>query len=207
MLIAIIILALSVSIDSFGIGITYGIRNTTLPISSKFILVVISFLFSFFAVFIGNTLLSLLSDTMIKIISVGLLILLGLWIIYISIREDNPKEIKTHKIFFKTFGITIQIIKNPSSSDLNDSKNIEKNEAVYLATALSLDSICVGISSSSFEFYNVLFPILVPLFQFIFINLGIKLGKKIILINSNLLKFWNILSGVLLIIIGLFRLF
>ena len=207
MLIAIIILALSVSIDSFGIGITYGIRNTTLPISSKFILVVISFFFSFFAVFIGNTLLSLLSDTMIKIISVGLLILLGLWIIYISIREDNPKEIKTHKIFFKTFGITIQIIKNPSSSDLNDSKNIEKNEAVYLATALSLDSICVGISSSSFGFYNVLFPILVPLFQFIFINLGIKLGKKIILINSNLLKFWNILSGVLLIIIGLFRLF
>ena len=87
MLIAIIILALSVSIDSFGIGITYGIRNTTLPISSKFILVVISFLFSFFAVFIGNTLLSLLSDTMIKIISVGLLILLGLWIIYIYKRR------------------------------------------------------------------------------------------------------------------------
>ena len=38
-------LAISSSIDSFGIGITYGIRNTKISNSAKLILFVISFVF------------------------------------------------------------------------------------------------------------------------------------------------------------------
>ena len=71
---------------------------------------------------------------------------------------------------------------------------------------ISLDSICVGITSSSFGIYSLLFPILVPLFQFLFLNVGIILGKKIVLYNTSIKK-WNILSGILLIIIGILRIF
>ena len=101
--------------------------------------------------------------------------------------------------------IIVPIMSYPISlPDLNNSKIIEKNEALYLAFALSLDSICVGITSSSFGMYSLLFPILVPLFQFIFLNAGIILGKKIVLYNTSLKK-WNIISGVLLIVIGILR--
>ena len=42
-----IVLALSVSIDSFGIGITYGIKNTKITNWSKLILFTISLIVTF----------------------------------------------------------------------------------------------------------------------------------------------------------------
>ena len=203
MLITIILLALSVSIDSFGIGITYGLRKTSLSTPAKFILFFVSLLFVGISTF-GYFLISILPTNVIKIISVVLLCLMGILIIYEAMNTNEKKEYKSHKIFLKSLGITIQIIRNPISSDLNNSKVIEKNEALYLALALSLDSICVGITSSSFGIYSLLFPILVPLFQFIFLNVGIILGKRIVLYNTSLKK-WNIISGILLIIIGVLR--
>ena len=200
MLLTIILLALSVSIDSFGIGITYGLRKTSLSTPAKFILFFVSLLFVGISVAFGYFLISILPANIIKIISVILLVFMGFLIIY----EAMKKEYKSHKIFLKSLGITIQIIRNPISSDLNNSKVIEKNEALYLAFALSLDSICVGITSSSFGMYSLLFPILVPLFQFIFLNAGIVLGKRLVSYNTSLKK-WNIISGILLIVIGILR--
>ncbi len=206
MLFTIILLALSVSIDSLGIGITYGLRKTSISTPAKFILFIISFAFVCISVTLGYFLISILPNNIIKTVSVILLCLMGFLIIYEAMNTTEKKEYKSHQIFLKPLGITIQIIKNPISSDLNNSKIIEKNEAVYLAFALSLDSICVGITSSSFGMYSLLFPILVPLFQFLFLNVGIALGKKIILYNTSIKK-WNILSGILLIIIGVLRIF
>lgn len=124
---------------------------------------------------------------------------MGIFIIYETYHKFSKKYEN------KTIDITMQIIKNPINSDLNNSNIIEKNEAIYLALALSLDSICVGISSSSFGLPSLFFPILVPIFQLLFINAGIFLGKKIIISNSISLKFWNFLSGILLIFIGFLR--
>lgn len=204
MLITIILLALSVSIDSLGIGITYGLRKTSLSTSAKFILFFVSLIVVAISVAFGYILISVLQANVIKIISVVLLCLMGILIIYEALNTNEKKEYKTHKIFLKSLGITIQIIRNPISSDLNNSKIIEKNEALYLAFALSLDSICVGITSPTFGIYSLLFPILVPLFQLIFLNIGILLGKKLVLYNTSLKK-WNIISGILLIVIGILR--
>lgn len=207
MIFLIIILALSVSIDSFGIGITYGIRNTSISRSSKLILFLMSFAFASTSVILGDFLFKIFPDSIVKTISSLLLVFMGFLIIYESYNKSIKKRQfpKERKIFLNFLGITIQIIKNPISSDINNSKIIEKNEALYLSLALSLDSICVGLSSSSFGISSLFFPILVPLFQFIFLNTGIFLGKKILLSNSISLKFCNLLSGILLILIASFR--
>ena len=175
MFLAILILAVSVSIDSFGIGITYGIRNTTINKLSSFALFIISFLFSGFSILVGNVIFSIISEHIVKLISVILLIGMGLWII-------------------------LETIKNP----------IILNEAIYLAIALSIDSFCVGISSASFGIFGLLYPFLVPVFQLFLLNFGIILGKKITKIhflNYIPLKFWNMISGILLIAIGIIRIF
>ena len=49
MLINSIVLAISSSIDSLGIGITYGIKNTKISSKAKIILLVISFLVTLIA--------------------------------------------------------------------------------------------------------------------------------------------------------------
>ena len=51
-----LILALSSSIDSLGIGITYGIKNTRISYMAKIVLFVISFLISFLSVCFGDIL-------------------------------------------------------------------------------------------------------------------------------------------------------
>ena len=168
MFLAILILAVSVSIDSFGIGITYGIRNTTINKLSSFALFIISFLFSGFSILVGNVIFSIISEHIVKLISVILLI------------------------------------------GINKSNTIELNEAIYLSIALSIDSFCVGISSASFGLFGLLYPFLVPVFQLFLLNLGIILGKKITKIhflNYIPLKFWNMISGILLIAIGIIRIF
>ena len=56
------ILAISSSIDSLGIGITYGLRKTKLYKIDKFILFVISFIMTLISGFIGNILKNILSN-------------------------------------------------------------------------------------------------------------------------------------------------
>ena len=60
MLITIILLALSVSIDSLGIGITYGIRKTSISSSGKFILFFVSLLLGVVSVAFGHFLIYIL---------------------------------------------------------------------------------------------------------------------------------------------------
>ena len=55
MLLNCILLALSVSIDSLGIGISYGIKHTKISKISNFTLFSISFLMTSFSIFIGNS--------------------------------------------------------------------------------------------------------------------------------------------------------
>ncbi len=185
MFFAILLLAISVSIDSFGIGITYGIRNTGISKSANIILFIVSLLFSGISILVGNVIFSIIPENIVHFISIILLIIMGLWII-------------------------LETIKNPIILDLNKSNIIELNEAIYLAIALSVDSVCVGISSASFEIYGLLFPVFVPIFQLLFLNSGIMLGKRFTTINSFKhipLKLWNMLSGILLIVIGIIRIF
>lgn len=57
MLLNCILLALSVSIDSLGIGISYGIKHTKISKISNFTLFSISFIVTSLSIIIGNTIL------------------------------------------------------------------------------------------------------------------------------------------------------
>ena len=60
-----------------------------------------------------------------------------------SINNFKKAEQKVYSFFIEFLGITIKIIKNPISSDLNNSNVIEPKEALFLSLALSLDSFCI----------------------------------------------------------------
>ena len=56
--------------------------------------------------------------------------------------------------------ITIKIIKNPISSDLDKSNTIDSKEALFLGLALSLDSYCIGIGFSMINSFSFFIPII-----------------------------------------------
>lgn len=209
-----IILATSVSIDSLGIGITYGIRKTKISSIAKVILFCISFVITSVSIVIGNVISQIFPVSITKFIGVFLLVGMGIWIIYQSItpkqevQEKQSKSIpKTYHIFLKSLGITIKIIQDPISSDLDHSKMIDAKEACYLGLALSIDSICVGIGSSIIGISSFFFPVLVAIFQLIFLSFGITIGKRVISSFPIPDNVWSIISGILLIGIGISRFF
>lgn len=230
-------LALSLSIDSIGIGITYGLRNTKIPIISKFILFLISVTFTTIALMLGNLITKFLPDYLANFIGSFILIFIGAWILF-QIFFDNNKEqehsgvasygdsLKTcpynpeiatiekyntepkiYSLFIKFFGITIQIIKHPISSDLDNSKVIDWKEAFFLGVALSIDSISVSIGGGITGLNSFLFPVLVATFHISFLFFGKFLGHKLVNIKKFPENICNVISGVLLIIIGVTRLF
>lgn len=86
-----ILLAISVSIDSLGIGITYGIRNTKIYLSSKIILFIMSVLITSLAVFLGSLICTILPSNFANYIGIFILIFLGFWIIYQSFDKGNMR--------------------------------------------------------------------------------------------------------------------
>ena len=66
MLINSLILALSSSIESLGIGITYGIKNTKISYRGKIVLFLLSFSISILAVWFGDMIKNIFSILCIK---------------------------------------------------------------------------------------------------------------------------------------------
>lgn len=215
MLLNCLLLAITSSIDSLGIGITYGIKNTKITMGAKLILFFISFVISVISIYFGNLLKYIFTDFLIHYLGRFLLILMGLFMCFQSLKkskqECNIKDDKDLKMsdnekiysfFIKCLGITIKIIKNPSSSDLDKSNTIDSKEALFLGLALSLDSFCIGIGFSMINSFSFLFPLLISFFQLFFLSLGNYCGKKLYTFHKLPDSIWSMISGILLIIIG-----
>lgn len=230
MLLSSISLALSVSVDSLGIGITYGLKNTRITNISKVILFAISLFISFLSIGIGNLLIYLLPEFFTKLIGVIIIVCMGIFVIFQAIKkkqedfkkesekiENNTinkpefnleqKEKRIYKFFIRPLGITIQIIRDPISGDLDNSQNIDAKEAIFLGLAMSLDSFCIGIGTSMMGISSLLFPFMIASFQLLFLYSGIYLGSKIVKHSNLPANIWNIISGGILIGIGILKIF
>ena len=110
MLINSFILALSSSIDSLGIGITYGIKNTKISFYSKIILFVISITITCLSLLLGNLLKNFLNTFSNNLIGCGILIFMGIYIIHQALKKNKNKT---------------NIFNDPISSDFDNSKTID----------------------------------------------------------------------------------
>ncbi len=218
MLINSLVLALSSSIDSLGIGVTYGIKNTRISILAKVVLFVISFSISVLSVWFGDMIKHIFSDFVTKLIGNLILISMGLFICFQAFRKSNSNieltpllntknyDEKIYSFFIDFLGITIKIIKNPTSSDLDASNSIDSKEAFFLGFALSLDCFCIGSCGSVLGINSFLFPLFISVFQLAFLSIGNLLGKKLHALSHFPDNVWSIISGFLLVLLGLVRL-
>ncbi len=241
-------LAIASSIDSFGIGITYGIKNTKISKLSKIVLFLISFFTCIISIWFGNFFKNFLPDFIADFIGSGILIFMGLFFCFQALHKsrnelsvnsfvnakktdykninDNKSvnnnefnnikkdksfniasedEAKIYSFFIKFLGITIKIIKNPNSSDFDKSNCIDSKEALFLGIALSLDSFCICLGFGMLNFSHFIFPFLVSGFQFLFLSLGNIVGNKLYKFSKIPDNVWSIISGILLIVIGILR--
>lgn len=175
-----ILLAFCSTLDSLGIGITYGLKNTKILLGAKIILFACSFLITLFALFLGKYFSTIFPDYIANIIGAIILILIGIFLIFSCLTKE-------------------------SNFDFDYSNNIDSREAVFLGLALSLDSFGIGISTSMLKIGVLFLPLFVAIFQLLFLSFGNFLGRKIKKASQIPDNIWSILAGILLIFIGIVK--
>lgn len=204
-----ILLALSSSIDSLGVGITYGVKKTKISIVGIMILFLLSIIITNISILLGNLLNQLLNPKASIYVGSLLLIGMGIFIIYEALfpKKHKKKKRKEYNLFIKYLGITINIIKDPINSDMDKSNKIDFKEAMFLGFALSLDAVCIGFGGSIIGINSLIFPLLISIFQILFLCIGSKIGRIINNFSNVPQNLWNIISGLLLIFIGILKIF
>lgn len=185
-----LLLAISSSIDSLGIGITYGIKNTKISKIGKIILFAISLITTYISILFGNIIQYILPKSFTNFLGCLILICMGIYICFQALKKEKDSQ---------------NIFNSPISSDINHSKIIEPQEALILAIALSLDSFCIGICGAITDINLNLFPFLVSILQLVFLSLGSYLGIYIRNFCKLPQNVWSIISGILLIFIGFYK--
>ena len=205
---SIILLALAVSLDSFSVGFTYGLRKMRIPFKSIVIIACCSAMTLTIAMSIGHLLQRFLSPVFAEKMGGIILIILGVWVIYQFFRSEKEKDILPHEkviinLEIKSLGLVIHILKKPMSADFDKSGTITGVEAIMLGLALSLDAFGAGIGAVMLGFSPGYLALAVALLSSLLVFLGIKLGSYLSQITW--LQNFSFLPGVLLIIIGAWK--
>ncbi len=206
-LFTIFVLALALNLDSFGVGVTYGVRKIKLPFSSVLIICLESIAAISLSMLTGNFITQIISLKLARHCSGIILFLLGLW----KIIEGKSKEKKDtqlpHSILqlqIQTLGIVIQVLREPQRADIDNSGVISFQEALLLGLALALDAFAAGFVFSMLKI-NLLLTVFIIGGGLIFlIYLGLYCGK--FLSATIFSRHFLILPGFILIFLGFLNL-
>lgn len=212
---ALLLLAFAVSLDSFSVGFTYGLRKMRIPLTSIIIIACLSAFTLLISMFLGEVMSNLLSPTFAARIGGMILIGLGIWVTFQTFRsqDDSRPEVEVvndkieEKVIatfeMKYFGIAINILKKPLEADMDRSGTINGKEAFLLGFALSFDSFGAGLGAAMLGYNPILLACCIGVMSSLFIKTGMAFGNKLSY------RMWvnklSVLPGILLILIGILK--
>ncbi|WP_223591038.1 sporulation membrane protein YtaF [Neobacillus bataviensis] len=208
-LFSLLILAFALSLDSFSVGFTYGLRKMVMPLKSILIIATCSAVSLLIAITIGHGLERVLSPKITASLGGFILIALGAGVLYQFFRPEKEKEVLKHEktivnFEIRSLGIAINILKKPMSADFDQSGTITGIEALMLGLALSLDSFGAGIGAAMLGFSPLILSFTVATMSSLFVLLGIKSGT--FFHKFEWIQKFTFIPGILLIIIGIWKL-
>src|SRR5699024_6511160 len=102
-----------------------------------------------------------------------------------------------------SLGVVVQILRKPMQADLDRSGMVTGFEAFVLGFALSIDALGAGIGAAMLGFSPFYLALSAACMSFIFLVIGLKVGS--VFSQIRWVKQISILPGLLLIIIGIFK--
>jgi putative Mn2+ efflux pump MntP len=185
--------ALALSMDGFGMGLSYGLRRIKISLFPLFIICLFSALAIAFSMTFGKVFAFFLPDRMAVFLGAVILMVIGIWIVL-------------QQYFLNLWDChVINILKEPVQADLNKSGEIDLKEAFFLGFALAMDALGAGLGAAMSGYSLLWTPIMVGIAEFMMINLGIIVGKRLQI--DRLKKTATLLPGGIIIILGLSKLF
>jgi putative sporulation protein YtaF len=209
-LLAIIVLSISASLDNFGVGVSYGLRNICFPLYLNLFIAFVNSCGTFFSMLFGKELSGFLQPMTAGYIGAFMLISIGLWIIVMELR--NKESIQSlpaasseiHPVRRDTlFSRLYSFINDPFAAGVLCSGRVTMREGTLLASALTLSNISTGLAAGMIGFSLSLTTAAAFIFNVLGISAGQTMGHYS---GARLIRgVSGIASGLLLIFIGLYE--
>ncbi|OMD48395.1 sporulation membrane protein YtaF [Paenibacillus borealis] len=246
-LFSLLLLAFALSLDGFGVGITYGLRKMKIPLLSIMIISLCSGIVICVSMQVGVLLAKVISPQAASSIGAIILVLMGCWSLVqmliqkekehspggqetgtvllsgvaskgeaatadladttadsVSEIEKDAQKAAVFSLELRHLGVVIQILRTPSSADMDASGSISSMEAMLLGIALSLDAFGAGLGAALLGFSPVSTSLMIALFSGTFLLLGMRTGLK--LSGRYWMKHAAVLPALMLIAMGIMKL-
>ncbi|WP_449355459.1 sporulation membrane protein YtaF [Virgibacillus natechei] len=196
-------LVIAVSLDGFGVGITYGMRKIRVPLLGLLIIMLCSGVIVLLAMTTGNVLRSFISPDSTQVLGGTILIVLGCFSLYNIIRTKQETKAKAADLESRKQNIFTTILTTPDKADLDQSGIISPNEALLLGAALALDAFGAGIGASMIGYSPIITAVLIAFMSGLFVFLGIQTGM--LLAKNKYMQRLTYVPPFLLIALGIFN--
>jgi len=200
-------LGLAANLDNLGVGISYGVQKIRIPHLSNFLIALLSAIITAISVLAGHFLSRYI--TVAGELGALMIVGIGVWVALHKTSTNNslPAAIpvmRTYSVPIKALSCVVQIIKNPSAADLDANGFISTKEAMALGFTLSFNCIATGVGAGLTGLAPLPSALAVFLFSMMTISAGYLIGWKT---TSNRFEHLSqVISGVLLILIGIYEL-
>lgn len=216
-------LAFAVSLDGFGVGVSYGLRKMKIPISSILIITSCTALVIVASMALGQWLAAFIDHRVANQIGAWTLIGVGCWAIFNLYQNKETKRVQrdsvaeteisdiersdhskqVFKLEIKMLGLVVHILKKPTAADMDKSGAISAGEATLLGFALSMDAFGAGLGAALMGFSPWITGLLVSALCTLFILCGLRLG--FMYSNIGWIKRLSFIPGAILILFGISR--
>ncbi len=208
-ILSLLALALAVSLDSFGVGLTYGLRKMKLPFVSLLFIAGCSACSILLAMAFGTFIQTYLSPHVAESLGGIVLICIGIWALYQVFRSAKSEESMKEddqvimNVEIKALGVIIRILRKPTAADIDRSGTITGREAFLLGIALSLDAFGAGIGAALIGYSPIWMALSVATMSALFVTLGMKSG--FLFADARWMRRFSFLPGCILILLGLWK--
>lgn len=238
-LLSLLLLAFALSLDSFGVGVTYGLRKMKIPLLSILIISLCSGVVICVSMQVGVLLAKVVSPNVASEVGAVILVIMGCWslvqmllqkekerdnghqsgveeetdIVGVSSvveqssvleKTEEPSKSAVFSLELRRLGIVVQILRTPSSADMDDSGSISSMEALVLGVALSLDAFGAGLGAALLGFNPIWTSLTIALFSGTFLMMGMNTGLRFA--GNYWMKHAAALPALLLIAMGILKL-
>lgn len=197
-----LLLVFTLSLDAFVASIAYGTNEIKIPFVSIAIINITCSSFLAFSLFLGSIIKKLIPEGITLLISFLILMLLGIFYLFQSLIKSHIAKTSSpnKEVKLKISDLIISIYIDETNADFNNSKSLSPKESLYLAVALSLDSLAIGFGSSlaGTNYFQVIFFSLI--YGITAIWSGLLIGRKLVE-KSDFNVSW--LSGIILMILAI----
>lgn len=202
-----LLLVLALSIDALIASLAYGANNIHIALAPAAVISGVGTACLGLSLLAGGIIRQAVHPAVCSGISFGLLFLVGLVTLFEGLFKNYLRRRRGAKqVSFEMQGIrfVLDVFLDETKADSDDSKDLSVRESLYLAAALSVDSLASGLGSGLSDIPIFLTIAIYAVIQFIVVLAGFHLGKRL---HGKTTPDLSPLSGILLMIVAFTRLF